>query len=292
MRRKDPQPELQPRPWWLELEEPSLDSDASDADEDSTSNSSSEPLRPSKPKGIGRPKDLHTPNRCEMNRKSYSIVFSENATEYIPKKLPNNPINTDVDGFVRVKNCRQDEFGLTPKRCTRFIPFIGKGGYITNEPVFIWKCNSLQLLNTLISTVVKRIKSTLHRMNPKYYKVVKEHKITTMAVLYCLTLKNHLLRKFYYLVRKNKLIELNNALHWAKCALSENKRFLFDQMLLRSNILWFNSHVVRRSTNSPDTIKEKFLTNPRYKIPNIRKELNEIMSAYEYTVTPSVAVHK
>jgi len=147
-------------------------------------------------------------------------------------------MHQDVRSKLGIRLMRSERwFPLrTTEVAVRVIPYI-YNGHISSNPLGYWKCSAQQHFATICRMVFEQLKDRFWKSGYKHRRDrVSRDFVAKVSIYYALTYNGGHLER---LIRCNTKKASHKLLHSYTCAMDEQKRFLYGQML--SSILWLQS---------------------------------------------------
>lgn len=161
-------------------------------------------------------------------------------TEYTPPiidRIPKKPF-----GLVRFKVSENWYASWRLRKSHMVVPFIDHEGFIHATASCIWRCTEPQLLATIVSTVLKRLRNVVHNQHHKYR--ANPDLLAKIGRYYSITNDDSFFRRCLAMIRQRvKTKHLRDFVYYKIKHMDENKRFLFDQVHYAT--LWLQSRIRR-----------------------------------------------
>jgi len=221
-------------------------------------------------KGIGRKGTSALPYKTNIKLKCLktpapfgTAVKDQHMLELIPR-IP-------ASGIIRFKLSERIYTKSSCEVSHKLIPYIDHKGRIYPEhPLGAWKCSSKQFMNTITSTVIKRIYAYYRRKYRDQFRKYGpgQQLLLQVAVLHSILQNNYKLNRWLSIRRFG---DLRKVLYYEIKNMENNNKFLFDQIFLPGNISWLQSHtrspgycksspkLIARSCTSPNLEMHKIL---------------------------------
>jgi len=189
---------------------------------------------------------VHAPGPFETKRPKWTVV-----------QLPRHPSALTHPGFEYKLSLRNSIFERSVSNRTYTLPYISSVGHITIHTAYQWKCDPIQLVNTLIATVYSRLKHTMcKRYDKKTFTL--NNLLLRLSVYYVFTKNDYLLDRILGILKggskpSHESRKLSSRLIYGyELKLSETTRFVLRQVVNSAD--WLK---LRRGRSRPSILRDK-----------------------------------